>query len=90
MRRLQLGFCFVDIDECTRDHPCHNRTGGVELCFDTYGSYKCICRDGWTGDQCEQGNVSPQNMCIILHTVLISRLYILDKHSTPLQKMRVR
>uniref|UniRef100_A0A8C8LYL0 EGF-like domain-containing protein n=1 Tax=Oncorhynchus tshawytscha TaxID=74940 RepID=A0A8C8LYL0_ONCTS len=31
----------VDIDECSSDFPCS------QLCVNTYGSYKCLCADGY-------------------------------------------
>lgn len=45
----------VDVDECrSGEHICHQ----YAECIDTHGSYKCQCRDGFTGDgvQLCQGN----------------------------------
>jgi len=35
-----------DVDECTRDQPCHDKAD----CQDTEGSYKCTCKEGYHGD----------------------------------------
>ncbi|KAH3813041.1 hypothetical protein DPMN_141490 [Dreissena polymorpha] len=42
----------MDINECI-DVRCEN--GGT--CFNTPGSYKCICTPGWTGELCNIGNL---------------------------------
>ena len=40
----------TDINEClTMDLPC----SGHGECIDTMGSYRCICKPGWTGGQCD-------------------------------------
>ena len=40
-------FC-LDVNECTSDtHNCHNVN---TECHNTKGSYKCICKVGYTGD----------------------------------------
>lgn len=48
---------FVDVDECTialdPGVPCFN--GGT--CTNTLGSYRCQCKPGWTGQNCEVGKV---------------------------------
>uniref|UniRef100_A0A667WIL8 FAT atypical cadherin 1a n=1 Tax=Myripristis murdjan TaxID=586833 RepID=A0A667WIL8_9TELE len=41
-------FCPSDVDECVKN-PCAN--GG--LCQNTYGSYKCNCSLGFSGQMCE-------------------------------------
>ena len=44
-------FCyFTDIDECQKS-PCQN--GGV--CTNKEGDYKCSCKSGFTGKNCEKG-----------------------------------
>ena len=43
-------FVFTAIDECA-DQPCQN--GGE--CVDGFLSYTCECRDGFDGDQCQNG-----------------------------------
>ena len=40
----------TDINEClTMDLPC----SGHGECIDTMGSYRCICKPGWTGSHCD-------------------------------------
>ena len=43
---------FPDIDECT-SAPCHN--GGT--CVDLRNGYNCSCVPGYTGANCETGNL---------------------------------
>lgn len=42
-----LGVPFTDIGECVEGtHDCHiNAT-----CMDTFGSYECACKEGFSGD----------------------------------------
>ena len=50
-----LSFCFAssDIDECL-DSPClHDGT-----CSNTAGSYECVCITGWSGNDCETGEIN--------------------------------
>lgn len=42
--------CHENINDC-RGQPCMN--GGT--CVDLVNSFQCICREGWTGDLCDQG-----------------------------------
>ena len=48
---------FSDVNECTiglvPGVPCFN--GGT--CTNTLGSYRCQCKKGWTGQNCEIGTV---------------------------------
>ena len=48
---------FVDVDECAialePGVPCFN--GGT--CTNTLGSYRCLCKQGWTGQNCEVGEI---------------------------------
>ena len=48
---LVFGFCFIvfiflDIDECSSGHQCDSSA----TCYNTAGSYTCICISGYTGD----------------------------------------
>ena len=45
---------FSDINECVPD-PCQN--GGT--CEDLVGSYRCSCKTGYSGDNCQTGD----NIC---------------------------
>lgn len=39
---LNRFFYFPDIDECSREDD-----GCDQLCINTFGSYKCMCKDGY-------------------------------------------
>ena len=41
-------YCNRDINECEYP-PCHN---GAQ-CNNTFGSYECICRPGYGGEDCK-------------------------------------
>ena len=56
---------FVDINECDSS-PCQN--GGT--CADAVNGYDCTCLDGYTGDDCETGNIT------LLNTLLIYEPFI--------------
>ncbi|XP_073454483.1 uncharacterized protein [Aquarana catesbeiana] len=43
------GLCSKDIDECQTQGICRN--GGT--CQNTYGGYRCVCANGWDGDNCD-------------------------------------
>jgi len=45
--------CEIDQDECDSD-PCMN--GGV--CVDHPGSYECMCKKGYVGQNCDTGKPS--------------------------------
>ncbi len=35
--------------------PCH--TSGYERCVDGRGFFTCVCRAGWRGQRCEEGEM---------------------------------
>lgn len=40
-------FCVSDLDECSNGtHMCNNNAD----CHNTMGSYRCTCKDGFSGD----------------------------------------
>lgn len=47
-------FIIVDIDECAIKQPCNSQNA---ICKNTVGSYKCVCKTGFTGDgiNCQKG-----------------------------------
>lgn len=44
---------FSDVDECFTLQPCQNDG----RCVDMYGTYRCDCKLGWMGKNCDIGNV---------------------------------
>ena len=42
---LNVTFLIIDIDECKTDKCNHDAT-----CENTVGSYKCTCKEGYSGD----------------------------------------
>ena len=47
--QLQLIF-FADINECSRSSPCKAPN---QICVNTPGSYRCVCKPGYAGKNCE-------------------------------------
>ena len=45
-------FNVSDINECLPADPCQN--GGT--CVDLVGSYRCDCKTGYSGNNCETGH----------------------------------
>lgn len=43
----------TDVDECIIQAPCENNG----TCINNYGSYECLCDNGWLGDHCEKGTL---------------------------------
>ncbi|CAH3178988.1 unnamed protein product [Porites lobata] len=40
----------ADINECTTKNPCHNGA----ICVNLHGSYRCDCKSGYTGNNCQK------------------------------------
>ena len=49
---------FSDVNECSPD-PCKN---GAK-CVDLVGSYRCDCKSGYTGGNCETGQMKDMFLC---------------------------
>lgn len=47
---MTVAFVHVDIDECV-DEPCKNGA----TCLNLPGSYRCDCKSGFHGKNCEKG-----------------------------------
>ena len=45
-RNITSTIIFLDIDECSSGHQCDSSA----TCYNTVGSYTCICNSGYTGD----------------------------------------
>ena len=54
---LDLAFStfLADIPECA-SCPCYE--GHTEFCMDSINEYECVCKQGFNGTHCEQGNTS--------------------------------
>ena len=69
---------FVDINECAPD-PCQNGA----TCADLVGSYRCDCKAGYTGSNCETSklNITPSShgLIIFTHYMLVIPLIIEEK-----------
>lgn len=47
---------FSDINECDvglMSNPCQNNG----TCMNSYGSYYCVCKEGWSGPNCTNGKI---------------------------------
>ncbi len=47
--------CVSEISNQCLPLPCH--TSGYERCVDGRGSFTCVCRAGWRGQRCEEGEM---------------------------------
>ncbi len=47
-------FLSTDINECKTLKPCQNGAA----CENLPGSYKCTCKTGYTGKNCEKGSLT--------------------------------
>lgn len=73
-----LGFtgptCDIDIDECAE----HRQLCGSGTCQNMEGTYKCICDDGFCGDECRL-----QNPCLLENPCQFDGRCIEMCHSEP-------
>ena len=51
IHHVEESILFTDIDDCT-SQPCLNHG----TCNDQVNSFKCNCKQGFTGPRCETGN----------------------------------
>lgn len=42
-----------DVDECEESSPCVNS----KRCINRSGTYLCICSEGWSGENCDNGKI---------------------------------
>ena len=49
---------FIDINECM-NNPCKNGA----TCVNLQGSYRCDCKSGYSGKNCETGIISAHFVC---------------------------
>jgi collagen type VI alpha len=68
--QLLIYISFTDINECD-SNPC--QAGG--RCIDELYMYRCICRDPYTGVNCERRQYFHMNLTISLHTLRTCRVY---------------
>ena len=63
---------FLDVDECAANvtNPCANNG----TCMNSYGSYYCVCANGWTGVNCTIGKTF---MVFLLYSVLLCKYFLL-------------
>ena len=56
----------LDIDDCA-SNPCQNGA----TCSDGVHSYSCLCNSGYTGSNCETGNVFESSISFSLRDLAI-------------------
>ena len=64
-------FLISDVDEC-QSSPCKN--GGT--CLNQQAGYSCKCKDGYSGEHCEEGNAYIYMKIITDLFVIVSRYYL--------------
>lgn len=55
-------YIIIDIDECL-DYPCNTNASD---CINTFGSFRCICPPGFTGDLCMDGCIKISDIYNVL------------------------
>ena len=67
----QWSLLLLDVDECLKN-PCNNA-----ICNNEPGGYSCICKSGWQGESCSQGNWAGifKYACIIWRRKLLILLH---------------
>lgn len=55
-------YIIIDIDECL-DYPCNTNASD---CINTFGSFRCICPPGFTGDLCNDGCIKISDIYNVL------------------------
>ena len=63
-------FFALDIDECSSGHQCDSSA----TCYNTDGSYTCICNNGYTGDGRTCRGKSQEHIVIAFYQTLKKRL----------------
>ena len=63
-------FFALDIDECSSGHQCDSSA----TCYNTDGSYTCICNNGYTGDGRSCRGKSQEHIVIAFSQTLKKRL----------------
>lgn len=71
INKLQQLFCLIDVNECQVQPKLCAPNGN---CVNKNGSYECRCKPGWTGDNCQKGEII---FCFILWKETIPYMWVL-------------
>lgn len=66
-----FAICLIDVNECQVQPKLCAPNGN---CVNKNGSYECRCKPGWTGDNCQKGEII---FCFILWKETIPYMWVL-------------